>query len=123
MGWDAPEDWLPADVVDKMVRPPHQPASIAPGMITYVEVPRMDFLYRGVLVNSALYLLTVWATGLLWSRPWAVYATIAALGFTYLNYLALAVQQEGSKSVLGSVLNAAAIVLGVAAGLLLLGGR
>lgn len=102
----------------------HQPASIVPGMITYVEVPRMDILYRGVLVNSALYLLTVWATGLAWSRPWAVYTAIAALGFTYLNYLALAVQREETKnSVLARLLYAASLVLGIAAGLLLLGGR
>lgn len=79
----------------------------------------------GVIVNSALYLLCVFVSGMLQGNPWAWKGAIAAFGLTYLTYFAQSLlypARAGTEWIYGMamVLNVAAIILAAVSGLTLL---
>lgn len=84
----------------------------------------MNYAFVGAMLNSALYLVAVFAAGQVHGNVWAWKSAIAAMGVTYLSYLAqCAWQADQGNVVLHKVSNAfvwLSIALGVAAGLALL---
>jgi ABC-type multidrug transport system permease subunit len=71
----------------------------------------------GVLINSAIYFLTVFVAGIWMGNILAVKVCIAAVGITYLSYLAQALDAPPPITI-GLV--ALSIIAGAGAGLLLL---
>lgn len=74
-------------------------------------------ILAGVLINSAVYFLTVFVAGIWLGNIWAVKVNIAAVGITYLSYLAQALDAPPPITI-GLV--ALSIIAGAGAGLLLL---
>lgn len=76
----------------------------------------MDYRYLGAIVNGSFYCVAVVAAGLATWHPWATYLAIAALGVTYLSYLA---QLHVATLRFSNLVVAISILLGIASGLAL----
>lgn len=76
----------------------------------------MDYRIAGAMLNSALYLIGVFALGMATNNGWAVKGAVAAAGVTYLGYVA----QAMGKQLIGNIIVAASIILGLAAGITLI---
>lgn len=77
----------------------------------------MNFVYIGVLLNSALYLTGCFVAGLVLQNAFAWRLALAAAGLAYLGYVA---QTLGRWGYTAPVFVVVSMVLGVAAGLVLL---
>lgn len=71
-------------------------------------------VFSGALVNSALYFVAVLAAAIYLHKSGAIYVDVAAIGVTYLSYVAQALGKFGGPVV------ALSILVGAAAGILLL---
>ncbi len=57
-------------------------------MPSNIEMKIVSPAYIGAMVNSAIYLASVFTAGLVMQNHWAWRAAIVAMGVTYLSYLA-----------------------------------
>lgn len=77
----------------------------------------MDPRILGAQLNSALFLGFVAWVGVVTAHPNATYMAIAAMGVTYLSYI---IHMSGLSQIIGNIVVAVSIVVGAAAGILLL---
>lgn len=75
----------------------------------------------GAMVNSAIYLASVFTAGLVMHNHWAWQAAIVAMGVTYLSYIAnLEAALDRIPIVFAHAITVISVVLGTFAGLMLL---
>lgn len=85
--------------------------------------PSQVILAAGLMINSALYLFSVFAAGIFWGNKLAVWLSIAAMGVTYLSYalqLTARTPAPAAPRSFRAGLVLASVALGVLAGLALI---
>lgn len=90
-------------------------------MPSNIEMKIVSPAYIGAMVNSAIYLASVFTAGLVTHNHWAWQAAIVAMGVTYLSYIAnLEAAWERIPIAISHAITVISIILGTFAGLMLL---